>query len=188
MSILVAYASKHGATRQIAERIAETLRMAGHNAEARPLKGVGELASYDAFVIGSAAYFGSWLGEAAAFVRRHQQVLASHPVWLFSSGPLGNAGACVQDGGDPREAAVPGQIAEFKQAISPRDHRVFFGALDPSKLGFLERLIRTLPAGRPMLPEGDFRDWPEVEAWANQIARELTPTATAAEAAASSDR
>lgn len=172
MSILVSYASKHGATQQIAERIAETLRAAGQAAEARPVNAIGDPASYDAFVIGSAVFYGSWLKEAAAFVRRHRILLSGRPVWLFSSGPLGTATTDDQ-GRDLREAAEPKEIAEFRQAVQPRDHRVFFGVLDPGTLGFSERLVRSLPAGRALMPEGDFRDWADIDAWAERIGREL---------------
>ena len=58
MNVLVAYGSKHGATKGIAERIAETLWAAGHDAAARPIEAAGELAAYDAFVVGSAVYAG----------------------------------------------------------------------------------------------------------------------------------
>jgi menaquinone-dependent protoporphyrinogen oxidase len=174
MTILVGYASKHGATQQIALRIAETLRNAGLEVDVRPVTAAGDLASYGAFVIGSAVYFGAWRKEAAAFVRRHQTVLAGRPVWLFSSGPLGTAQTDAQ-GQDLREAAVPKEIAAFTDALAPRDHRVFFGALDPTRLGVAERLIRALPAGRELLMEGDFRDWADVEAWARSIAHELAP-------------
>jgi menaquinone-dependent protoporphyrinogen oxidase len=174
MSILVAYASKHGATQGIAERIAATLRAAGQDAEARPVKATRDRADYDAFVIGGAAYMGSWLKEATEFVRRHQAILVTRPVWLFSSGPLGTATTDAQ-GRDLLVASEPKEFAEFKETIKPRGLRVFFGALDSSKLGFSERLVRSLPAGRALLPEGDFRDWKEIEAWAESIAHELVP-------------
>jgi hypothetical protein len=59
----------------------------------------------------------------------------------------------------------------------PRGHHVFFGALDPRKLTFAERSLRKLPAARAALPEGDFRDWPEIDDWAAGIARELANAA-----------
>jgi menaquinone-dependent protoporphyrinogen oxidase len=178
MRILVAYASKHGATKGIAERIAFKLGEAGHEADVRPVAAAGALDGYGAFVIGSAAYFGHWQKETTEFVRRNRAVLAGRPLWLFSSGPLGTEAVDAQ-GQDVRVAAEPKEIAEVKEAIQPRDHRVFFGALEPRRLEFCERLIRVLPAGRTLLPEGDFRDWQEIEAWATSIARELSP-ATAA--------
>ena len=89
MSVLVVYASKHGATRGIAGRIAASLRTAGCKTDVRPVKDAGDLAAYDAFVIGSAAYELNLRKEATEFVRRNRKVLAARPVWLFSSGPLG---------------------------------------------------------------------------------------------------
>ena len=132
MSMLVAYASKHGSTQGIAERIAEKLTAVGQKAVASPVKAVGDLAGIDAFVVGSAAYHGHWQKEAAEFVRGNRAVLADRPVWLFSSGPLGTE-ATDAKGRDLREAAEPKEIAEFREAIRPRDHRVFFGALIPPR-------------------------------------------------------
>ncbi len=173
MSILVAYASRYRATREIAERIASDLRAAGHEAEARPAKDLGDLAGYDAFVIGSAVYFGHWRKETAEFVRRNSSVLADRPVWLFSSGPLGTEAKDAQ-GRDLREAAEPKEIAELRESIEPRDHRVFFGVLDRGRLGFFHRLLASLPASRATWAiDGDFRDWQEIDAWAESIALEL---------------
>ena len=174
MTILVAYASKHGASREIAGRIAEKLRASGLEVVAHPMKGAGDLTDYDAFVIGSAVYFGSWMKEATEFVRRNQSVLAGRPVWLFSSGPLGTAKTDAE-GHDLREAAVPKEIAGLTETLKPRDHRVFFGALGHTRLGLTEWLVRALPASRELFIEGDFRDWADVETWAARIAHELAP-------------
>jgi len=173
MPVLVAYASKHGATREIAEHIAQALTAAGQQAQACPVKSAENLAGFSAFVIGSAVYIGHWQKEAVEFVRRNHAVLAGHPVWLFSSGPLGTKPTDAQ-GRDLKVTAEPKDIAGFTEAIHPREHRVFFGVLDPARLGMSERALRKLPVGRTLLPEGDFRDWAEIEDWATAIARELT--------------
>jgi menaquinone-dependent protoporphyrinogen oxidase len=117
---------------------------------------------------------GSWLKEVTEFVRRNGEMLTTRPVWLFSSGPLGTEATDAQ-GRDLLVVSEPKEFAEFKESIKPRGVRVFFGALDPHTLGNTERLVRSLPAGRALLPEGDFRDWKEIEAWAETIARDLTP-------------
>lgn len=170
MQILVVYASKHGATQGIAECIAGRLHAAGLQAQARPAAAAGDLTGRDAFVIGSAVYAAHWQKEAAHFVRRNRAVLASRPVWLFSSGPL-SAMAAGGHGRDVTVAAEPREVAEFRALIRPKDHRVFAGALDPGRLGTAERLIRKMPAGAALLPEGDFRAWTEIETWADSIAR-----------------
>lgn len=161
MTVLVAYASKHGSTQGIAERIAEQLLQMGKEAEARPVDKVLDPGSYTAFVIGSAVYYGSWLKEATDWVHRHQTALAERPVWLFSVGPLGTE---VKDA-EPQ----PKEMAEFQQTIHPRDQRIFFGSLDHNRLSFPERMV--VKAVRA--PEGDFRDWQAIEVWATSIARDL---------------
>ena len=167
VTVLVAYASKHGATRQIAERIAATVTASGQPAET-----VDDVAGYNAFVIGGAAYYGHWLKPVTKFVRAHTFALADRPVWLFSSGPL-STGTTDAQGRDLREAATPKELDELREATGARGHRVFFGALAPDGLTLPERAVRRLPAGGDLLPEGDFRDWEDIDVWARGIAREL---------------
>ena len=159
--ILVAYASKHGATEGIAQHIARSLNEAGREADARSVTDVLEFGAPDAVVIGSAVYAGSWRKEAVEFVESHADELARLPVWLFSSGPLGEQVA------DDEEQ--PRQLAEIRARISPRGHKMFFGALDAGKLSFGERMmVKAVKA-----PEGDFRNWDVIRDWADGIALEL---------------
>lgn len=174
MRVLVAYASRYGATQGIAERIAATLRRQGLEATVEAARQAGDPASYDAVVIGSAAYYLHWMKPATKFVRRNSKALATQPVWLFSSGPLGTK-AKDDKGRDFCEILEPKEIAEFKGTVKPREHRVFFGAMDGSKLGFWHRLIYKLPANRDgaLFPNGDFRNWAAIDAWAGSIAQTL---------------
>jgi menaquinone-dependent protoporphyrinogen oxidase len=171
--VLVAYATHHGATRGIAERIATTLTRSGLDGEARDVADTRDLARYDAFVVGSAIYAFRWLGEAHNFVNRNRQVLGARPTWFFSSGPVGTA-TVDEQGQDVRQA--PREIASLVDLVNARDHRIFFGAYDPTAkpIGLTERITRALPATRDLLPAGDFRDWDEIDAWASVIADELT--------------
>jgi menaquinone-dependent protoporphyrinogen oxidase len=175
MSILVAYASKHGSTQEIAAHIADKLRRCGQHVELRSIDAVDDLTSYDAFVIGGAAYYFHWMKEATRFVERNQALLRQRPVWLFSSGPLGTAPTDAQ-GRDVRETAEPKEFAALNAAIRPYGMQVFFGALDASQYGFPMRLIVS------KMPQGDFRQWSEIDAWAERIAVALTSKATRSEA------
>jgi menaquinone-dependent protoporphyrinogen oxidase len=166
MSILVVYASKHGSTKGIAERIAETLRRQGHAATLRSVAAVGRLEPYEAVVLGSAVYFGAWMKEATEFARRNRAALDRRPIWLFSSGPLGNAAR--DDEPQPRE------LAELQRLLRPRDHRMFCGALDSGALSFAERMAGTVVRA----PRGDFRDWHAIDAWAAGIARAVSHLVT----------
>ena len=161
MTVLVAYESKHGSTQGIAERISEKLRQMGKETDVRSVDAVSDPGSYEAFVIGSAIYYGSWMKEATEWVKRNQSILASRPVWLFSSGPLGTE---VKDA-----EQQPKEMADFQKTIKPRGDRVFFGCIDHHKLSFTERMV--LKAVRA--PEGDYRDWEAIDAWAESIARDL---------------
>ena len=161
MNVLVAYASKHGATQGIAEAIAEQLRVRGLTAQAVGAGADTDLDATDAVVLGSAIYAGHWRDEAVDFARANKDILAALPVWLFSSGPLGED---VED-----EEQQPKQLEELERDLQPNEHKVFFGALDRSKLAFGERMI----AKAVKAPDGDFRDWDAIRAWADQIADAL---------------
>jgi menaquinone-dependent protoporphyrinogen oxidase len=171
MSILVAYANKHGATGGIAERLAQGLQAAGQHADARPVQKAGDLADDEGIINGSAAHSTHWLKDATAFVRRNRDLLVQRPVWLFSSGPLG-AEATDAKGMDGHAAFEPTEICGFQVAIHPRDHRVFFDALDPGRLSFAEWSCLKMPPTPAILPEGDLREWAQIEGWAAGIARD----------------
>jgi len=174
MRVLVVYASRYGATQGIAERIGAILRQQGLEATVEAVQDAGDPVGFDGVVIGSAVFYGHWMEKAARFVRRNQTVLANRPVWLFSSGPVGTDLKDSQ-GRDLCVVATPEEIAEFTAAVYPRNHRVFFGALHRGKLGHTYRLLLKLfgKRGDALFPEGDFRDWLEVEAWAREIAGTL---------------
>jgi menaquinone-dependent protoporphyrinogen oxidase len=181
--VRVVYASRHGGTLGIASRISDVLEAQGAQVVLADAASQPDPDGFDAYLIGSGVYIGSWLKEATEFVERNEAILASRPVWLFSSGPIPSA--TMPMGADRIEAAFgpeegPGsggrkKIAALTAAIEPRDHRVFLGAFDPndSPKSMQERLVRMLPAVKQALPAGDFREWDAIDAWARQIAAEL---------------
>jgi menaquinone-dependent protoporphyrinogen oxidase len=183
MKVLVAYASRHGATRGIAERIGAKLEVDGLEVTTAPVAEAADVLTYDAYVIGSAAYMGHWLKEATAFTRRHRSLLARRPTWIFSSGPVGTD-TVDTNGRDVREASEPKEWAELREGIRPRDMHVFYGAYDPEAepIGFAEQVggffLRMMPGARSAIPAGDFRDWDEIEGWADAIHHELAQVAT----------
>lgn len=146
MTVLVAYASKHGATREIAEALRHDLRSRGIDADVVRADEVGGFDDYDAVVLGSAVYMGNWLPAAQALRDR----CTHEHLWLFSSGPLG----------DPPLPAPPD--------VGPR-HRVIPGKLSRGGLSLAERGIARLVKAQ----YGDFRDWAAVAELADEIADEL---------------
>ena len=163
MRVLVAAASKHGSTREIADRIGDVLRARGRQADVRDIRDVTSLEGYGALVLGSAVYFGRWMKEARELADRGSGALSAIPVWLFSSGPIGAAASKPEDGADRRDGD------EVAAAVGAREHRIFAGKVDRGGLNPVERVaVRIVKA-----PDEDFRPWGEIEAWAAGIADAL---------------
>jgi menaquinone-dependent protoporphyrinogen oxidase len=179
VNVLVAYATRHGATAGIAGQTATTLREEGVHAQALAVEEVTGLDEYDAVVLGGAAYMFHWLKAARKFAHQHQAALQQRPVWLFSSGPLGTD-KVDDEGHDVRVAARPKEFDELTALLKPRGEAVFFGAHDPEAkpIGLGERITRMMPAAHAALPSGDFRDWKQIDAWARQVAQQLGPDST----------
>jgi menaquinone-dependent protoporphyrinogen oxidase len=161
-NILVAYATKYGATAEIAEKIGEVLQQGGLKTDVKPADQAGDPSQYQAVVIGSAVYAGQWRKEAVAYLEANETKLSAMPVWLFSTGPTGE--------GDPVELMKGWRFPEAQQPIAdrvkPRDIAFFHGVLDPKKLNLPEKLIvKGIKA-----PLGDYRDWEAIVSWAQTIA------------------
>ena len=96
--VLVAYASRHEATAEIAAAIADELGAAGCVATVIEARAAASLADVDAAIVGSALYLGRWDESALDFLRRERAALARIPTWLFSSGPVGEGKATARPG------------------------------------------------------------------------------------------
>lgn len=157
MRILVSAASRHDATFEVAQAIAKTLERADIRVDLRRPEEVSHLAAYDAVVLGSAIYAGHWLKPAKDLVERTSPRMRAIPVWLFSTGPVG----------DPlKPEGLPVDVALMLEQSGAREHRIFGGRLDKRQLGFGEKaIVRVVGAA-----EGDYRQWDEIEAWAEEIA------------------
>ncbi len=160
-AVLVTAASRYGSTAEIAHAIAATLRRRGLSADVMAPEEVEDLEGYDAVVLGSAIYAGHWLPAARDFATRHAEALSSRPVWLFSSGPVGNpARRLVQQMG-----IDPAALAMLEHITHARGHHTFAGRLEKARLRWPHRLASVM-----FNVEGDFRDWRAIERWSEQIA------------------
>jgi menaquinone-dependent protoporphyrinogen oxidase len=168
MTVLVAAASKHGGTEEIAARVGADLAEQGVEVDVKKLEDVDALASYEAYVLGSGIYFGNWVKPARRFIDSHAAELAQRPTWLFASGSI------VGDPpvGDDPKALRTGLAERLLETTHAREHKLFGGKLDNSTLGPVERLPVKMARGR----EGDWRDWAAVDEWAAAIAHELQDT------------
>lgn len=160
MKVLVAVASKHGATLEIAEAIAREIKSAGLECEVAQTADILTLDEIDAVALGSAVYMGRWMEDARRFVEQYRDDLIMRPVWLFSSGPIG-------DPPKPEQEAI--DIEKVREAIRARQHRTFPGELSRDKLGLAEKLAANVIHA----PSGDYRNWGEIAKWARSIAETL---------------
>jgi menaquinone-dependent protoporphyrinogen oxidase len=169
MKILVAVASKHGSTMEIATEIGKAVESAlldqGDTAEIDVLFAdtVTSMKGYDGVILGSAVYMGHWLDSMRKFADAHGDALRALPVWLFSTGP-------VDGKPDPTEAGVDGE--QLAVTLCAREHRMFGGKIDKSGLHFGERAAVTLLR----VKDGDYRDWPSIRDWAKEISASLHET------------
>jgi menaquinone-dependent protoporphyrinogen oxidase len=162
--VLVAYASKRGSTAEIADAIADKLRESGLAVDCVAVDEVRTLDPYDAVVLGSAVYMKHWRGDARRFLHRHADELSHRPFWVFSSGPVGEAGGTV----DPAWLE-PRRIMDRVEHLGVREHVVFGGRLPTDPKNPLERSM----VERTPRQYRDRRDWREIRAWAAGIASEL---------------
>lgn len=170
MAVLVAAASKHGATGEIAARIGAGLAGHGLDVEVKKLQDVDDLGGYEAFMLGSGIYLGKWMKEARRFVEGHASELAERPTWLFSSGSIVGHPPVADD----PNAVRAGLVETLVETTQAREHKLFAGKLDKGKLNFPEKAaVRGAHAS-----EGDHRDWQAIDEWAAAIGRELQQTPT----------
>lgn len=161
-SLVVAAASRHGGTCEIADRLAGTLGEAlpeGWNVVRSDLSDLRAFDGADAVVLGSAIYFGHWM-HAAARALAYVKNAALFDLWLFSTGPISDVES------ENAQIISADAMVTSGQAV---EHQVFGGRLDTSQLNWVERTaVKAVHA----LP-GDHRDWDQVDEWARHIAAQL---------------
>jgi menaquinone-dependent protoporphyrinogen oxidase len=163
MTVLVAYASKRGSTAEIAETVAATLRREGLRVCLEPAAEVRSLEPYDAVVLGSAVYMKRWRGDARDFLKKHRKALRQVPLWVFSSGPVGDPAK------DNPEWMEPPKLAQKVEEMGARGHVVFGGCLPAKPQGSMEKAV----AEGISEEYRDRRDWGEIRAWAGEVASSL---------------
>ena len=160
MKVLVCAASKYGATGEIAQAVADVLAGKGLEVTVIPPDQADAIEEFEAVVLGSAVYMGQWMKPARELAERSAASLATRPVWLFSSGPVGEPA---------KPADNPVDVTKILQATKARDHQIFTGKLVKKHLSFPDRTM----ASAIRAQEGDFRNWAEIREWATSIADTL---------------
>ena len=167
MTVLVAYASALGSTREIAQHMASRMEAALGGVECRPVEEIDSVSGYEAVVVGSAIHNQAWLPPAVQFLTQHGPELATMPVWAFSVGMSEGLPKLFRD----RGTALQQQRLEQTQLrdVPLRGHAVFSGVYEASQLSAPLRSLFRLTGGR----FGDLRDWAAIDAWTDRITAEL---------------
>ncbi len=164
--VLVAYASKHHSTAEIADAVADELRAHGLDVECLEA-GETSAEGYDAVVLGSAMYAGRWLRHARTFLKHNLDALKQVPFWIFTSGPVGeNVDKELEEDSKWLE---PHHVLGLAESVGLRGHVVFAGKIPEDPHGFIEKaMARNTPE-----EFRDSRDWDQIRKWGAEIATEL---------------
>ncbi|KAF0209404.1 MAG: flavodoxin domain-containing protein [Actinomycetota bacterium] len=163
-TVLVVYGTRTGCTSGIAEKISETLAALGMRADVRPAEDKPDPSAYDAIIVGSGVRAGNWHGSVKEWVTANADTLRAKPTALFT--------ACLTMGTSPEKSD---EVRAYTDALTaetgvvPVDVGLFAGMNVPKTFSLPERLIMKLMKA----PEGDFRDFAAVAAWADAVAPKL---------------
>jgi menaquinone-dependent protoporphyrinogen oxidase len=163
--ILIAYASRFGATAGVAEAIGKTLAERGAQVDVLPMKDVTDLAPYQAVVAGSAINGGQWLPEAMQFIQAQRSELSQKPFAAFL--------VCMtltMKNADQYRSHVATWLEPVRLLVRPVSEGLFAGALDIKKIpSFGDRLKFRLSVASGVWKEGDHRDWKAIRDWAQSL-------------------
>lgn len=162
-TLLIAVASKHGSTAEIADRLQRRLLRDLSadlwRVDVEDCNDITSIEGYDVVVLGSAVYLGRWLRSATHLLLA---ATTSPPqgLWLFSSGPIG---------ADALSSEVLPILQHANPSLKVVEHVMFAGALDTENLKRWEKGVTSLLR----IEVGDFRNWKDIDDWASRIARQL---------------
>ena len=161
--ILIAYATQHGSTAEIAQAVGKELTASGFDVEIAEIKNITSLSGYNGIVIGAPLYMGGLMKDVSQFIGRFALELARLPVASFAVGltPVSKAAGNVDHAMECLHTSL--------SPIKPVGTILFAGKLDPAGLGFIQRKMMEL--GK--VPAGDFRDWDLIAAWARELPEKM---------------
>jgi menaquinone-dependent protoporphyrinogen oxidase len=162
--ILVAYGTRAGSTAEVADAVGKKLAQGGVAVDVKPVKSINNLSGYSAVVLGSAVRAGKLLPEITEFVKAHKEELRKLPVAYFV------VGMTLREDTPEKRKVVDAYLDPLRAEVTPVDSGLFAGKMDYSKLGFFETFIIKNVV---KVPEGDLRNWQEINNWAEKLLPKL---------------
>jgi len=158
--VLVAYISKGGSTKELAEHLAVHLGTLGFEADVKDMLKPEEidLGAYQAAVLGAPVHGMSWVPEALAFVKNKADQLSAIPCAYFLLSIAYGVGR------DSWKTKLPACFAPVKAVVPAVSTACFGGRMDQDP-PFILRLAFGIKKGAPK----DGRDWAAVETWAQEL-------------------
>ncbi|HAY84803.1 MAG TPA: flavodoxin [Chloroflexi bacterium] len=162
LKVLITYATRFGATMQVADAIAKTAREAGQEVELKAMKDVHSLEGYQGVFLGSAVNYATWLPEAVEFVKTMQEDLRQIAVVLFT--------VHITNVGDDEKSRRNRQAftEEVRELIDPVDEAFFAGKFDRQAAG--EIMPKWLAW---LVPTIDLRKWQKIRVWTTQALEKI---------------
>jgi menaquinone-dependent protoporphyrinogen oxidase len=150
--VLVAYGTKRGSTREVAETIGAALRERGLEVDVSPARKIERLERYDCAVVGGALYRGLWHRHARRLLRKNRRLLSEGPLAVFAMGPRRNA-----------EEAFVRSRGQLERALA--------------KLPELQPLSIAVFGGVDRQRGVDLRDWDAIRRWSDELAASFSARA-----------
>ncbi|MDQ6985763.1 MAG: flavodoxin domain-containing protein [Candidatus Dojkabacteria bacterium] len=165
-NILVTYSTKLGSTKEVAEKIGKTLKEKENNVDVFNIEDVINLQKYDTVIVGSPIRYDKWMNEARDFLKNNTKVLKNKRLFYFF--------VCLTLSSKSERSTKRGQkyaeyIRNINPSLNPIDVKGFAGAVELKRVPFHTRYILKFLLKLKGASEGDYRDWNEIEKWAQEV-------------------
>jgi menaquinone-dependent protoporphyrinogen oxidase len=171
MPTLITYASLRGSTAELAERMSNILKSKGLAVDILPIDQVSvkSLQKYPTVIIGSAVINFEWLPDATSFLRKNSAQLSKVSVWCFSCGCPNTVPKRFEKAWDAENEPALLDAACRREVKNIKEHKLFLGKFLRSHFNFWWNCFWGCCGGK----YGDYRDWGEIEGWANKVGDEI---------------
>lgn len=170
MKVLVAYATTHGSTAEIAGFMGGVLKERDLDVTVAKVNTIQSVKGYDAFFIGTPIYGGMWLTEMSQFLANFSADLAGKPIYFWM--------VCIRvlEADGYQHAQDEYVHKSVLEKIGVKDVGVFAGKLNLEAIDWNERWTLSARYDGKDLPgthNDDFRNWNIIRDWTSKKRDEI---------------